>query len=120
MNSKLTIMSIFGFALAGVYVLNDLFYAFSFLIIGFVFIWGVFKNKNIWYHSSAHLIVGAILSLVLAAYEVIRFLSNILVFIMEDGEFPLFNYPIIIYGVISYTLFKMEMKALKDKKNQIN
>lgn len=120
MNSKLSIMSIISFALAGLYVMDNLFYSFSLFVIGFVFIWGVFKNKNIWYHSSAHLIVGSIMASVLAAYEFIYFLSNLLVLAMEGGEFPMFEYLIIIYGLISYVLFKAEMKILKDKKNQIN
>jgi multisubunit Na+/H+ antiporter MnhE subunit len=113
-------MSIISFTLSGLYVIDNLFYSFSLFIIGLVFIWGVFKNKNIWYHSSAHLIVGSIMASVLAAYEVIYFLSNLLVLAIEGGEFLMFEYPIIIYGFISYVLFKSEMKVLKDKKNQIN
>lgn len=120
MNAKLSIMSLISFALSGFYVYSNLFYSFSLFIIGFVFIWGVFKNKNIWYHSSAHLVVGTIMAIVLSIYELIYFLSNILVFFMENIDFPTIEYPVIIFGILSYVLFKIELNHLKEKRNQIN
>jgi fumarate reductase subunit D len=120
MKSKLTVMSIISFTLATIYIFENLFYTFSLLVIGFVFMWGLFENKNIWYHSSAHLIVGSILAMVLASYELIYFLSNLLSIAIEDGEIHIFEYLIVIYGIISYFIFKNELKKLKNKKNQIN
>ncbi|MGM0640441.1 MAG: hypothetical protein ACQESN_03315 [Thermotogota bacterium] len=120
MNAKLSIMSLLSFALSGIYVFSNLFYSFTLFIIGFVFIWGVFKNKNIWYHSSAHLVVGTIMGVVLAFYELIYFLSNILVFFMENTDFPSIEYFVILFGIFSYILFKIELHHLKERKNQIN
>jgi len=120
MNAKLSIMSLISFALSGFYVFSNLFYSFTLFVIGFVFIWGVFRNKNIWYHSSAHLVVGTIMAIVLSFYEFIYFLSNVLVFFMEDTAFPSIEYFIIVFGILSYVLFKIELNILKQKRNQIN
>lgn len=120
MNIKLTIMSLISFALSSFYFFTNLFYGFSLFVIGFVFIWGVFQNKNIWYHSSAHLIVGTIMVMVLSVYEIIYFLSNILVFLIHGGEFPFIEFSVVGFGIVSYILFKIELSKLKEKKNQIN
>ncbi|HOO74517.1 MAG TPA: hypothetical protein PLS66_04425 [Tepiditoga sp.] len=117
--SKITLVfiSVFSFIIsfANIFIYNDYFYSVSFFVVFLIGVFGFYKNNNIWFHESSHIITSGIIVFVLGGYEVFNYFSQWLNYWMTKEDFPSLNWTIVISFFVFLFIFLKEKKNIKSK-----
>ncbi|OQY10891.1 MAG: hypothetical protein B6I29_00460 [Marinitoga sp. 4572_148] len=118
MSDKKTVLLIFIGVLSTIMAfLNIKYDSFIFIayitvaLISFVGLWE--DIKNVWYHKSAHIVVGGIVSLLLGVYELLKYLFGWLAVYTSGGDIPEFKITIYLFSLLMLYVFINETKYLK-------
>ncbi|WP_129409471.1 hypothetical protein [Marinitoga lauensis] len=92
----------------------DSFIFISYITVSLIAFIGLWEDiKNIWYHKSAHIIVGGIVSLLIGAYELLKYLFGWLAVYTSEGNIPEFKIFIYLFSLLMLIILIQEINYLK-------